>query len=622
MEEEDGVPIIRRSILFGKSSTTMQLRKSTGPILLAALLFAAIYGVFLTRPGPPAAKRTPGARGQQSGPLVVDESALEAIKALLRMPTSPEERETAQLALRLADKASDLAFAQAVWRMASRPAAATPEAQQINARLQEALKTLATDKATVDRLTAAVARASVTDAPRLKDQLELAKAIATLDQDAVDDAQEDLMSVGGNPQSGFDEMIRQHEAVSQSSDTLRIATTPLVIKPGLVSHVVMWQSLRDKRHALQRAESSADSTATVLRQRHDSIQARAARRLQASPESALSSDSTAALLAEARRQTLRQKSRATLDRRVDNQEQLAGVLATWTTIVHAQERAAINRALHSVVTLLLIVLIGVLLLRWTERTASRLAVDRRRMHTLRMVGRVALQVVTILLVLLVMFGPPSNLGTFLGLAGAGLTVALKDFIVGFIGWFALLGPDGIRPGDLVEINGVTGEVIEVGIFQTVLLETGDWGGSSHPTGRRVTFNNSFAIEGHYFNFSTTGQWLWDELQIVVPEGRDPYPISESLRREVEEATTESAQQAETEWKGARRTPQFATLTATPTVNLRPIPGGVEIAVRYVTRLSERSAIRARLYRAAMDLLGSGARVSAGWTNAERDKVST
>jgi hypothetical protein len=144
--------------------------------------------------------------------------------------------------------------------------------------------------------------------------------------------------------------------------------------------------------------------------------------------------------------------------------------------------------------------------------------DRRRLHTLRMVGRVALQVLTILAILLVTFGRPSNLGTFLDLAGAGLTVALKDFVVGFFGWFGLLGPDGIRPGDLVEINGVTGEVIEVGIFQTVLLETGDWGGSSHLTGRRVTFNNSFAIEGHYFNFSTSGQWLWDELQIVVPGG--------------------------------------------------------------------------------------------------------
>ncbi len=195
------------------------------------------------------------------------------------MPTSPEEREAAQSALRLADKATDLAFAQAVWRMASRPAAATPEAREIDARLQTALKTLAADKATVDRLTAAEAKASLIEAPRLKDQLELAKAIATLDQDAVDDAQQDLMSAGGNPQSGFDEMIRQHEAASQSSDTLRIATVPLVTKPGLVSHVLAWQSLHDKRLALVRAEASADSTATVLRQRHDSIQARAARRL-------------------------------------------------------------------------------------------------------------------------------------------------------------------------------------------------------------------------------------------------------------------------------------------------------------------------------------------------------
>jgi len=186
--------------------------------------------------------------------------------------------------------------------------------------------------------------------------------------------------------------------------------------------------------------------------------------------------------------------------------------------------------------------------------------------------------------------------------------ALKDFIVGFFGWFVLMGADGIRPGDLVEINGVTGEVVELGMFQTVLFETGDWAASSHPTGRRVTFNNSFAIEGHYFNFSTTGQWLWDEVQIVVPENRDPYPISESLREEIETATAETARQAEIEWKGARRTPHFSTLTAAPTVNLRPVPGGAEVTVRYVTRVNDRAALRARLYRTAMELLGTTVRV--------------
>src|SRR2546421_6006616 len=44
--------------------------------------------------------------------------------------------------------------------------------------------------------------------------------------------------------------------------------------------------------------------------------------------------------------------------------------------------------------------------------------------------------------------------------GAGLTVALKDFIVGFFGWFALMRKGGIRLGDWVEINGVSGEVVD------------------------------------------------------------------------------------------------------------------------------------------------------------------
>jgi hypothetical protein len=593
----------------------MQFRKYATLAILGLLLAAAVYAVIVTRPQPRVARpRGAGAggggRGPQAGSLVVDESALETVKALLRLPTSPEERESAQSALRLADKASDLAFAQAVWRTASRPPAATKEAQQVNTRLQEALKTLATDKAAVDRLTAEAAKANVTDAARLQNQLELAKAIATLDQDEVDDAQEDLVSAGGNPQSGFDEMIRQHEAASQASDTLHVTITPLVIKSGLISQLTTWEELRDKRLALARAGESADSTASVLRQRHDSIQARAARRLQTANTGALTSDSTAALLAEARRQSLRQKSLSTLDRRVDTHQQLAGVFATWTAVVRGQELAATNRIFRSIAALLLIVLLGVLLFRWTERTTSRLSVDRRRAHTLRMVGRVSLQVLGILLILLVVFGPPSNLGTFLGLAGAGLTVALKDFIVGFIGWFVLMGADGIRPGDLVQINGVTGEVVELGMFQTVLLETGGWAGAGHLTGRRVTFNNSFAIQGHYFNFSTTGQWLFDEVQIVVPESRDPYPIAEALRVEAEAATSASAREAEVEWKGSHRAPHFATLAATPTVNLRPIPGGAELSVRYVTRLSERAAVRARMYRAAMELLGSAARVSA------------
>jgi hypothetical protein len=140
----------------------------------------------------------------------------------------------------------------------------------------------------------------------------------------------------------------------------------------------------------------------------------------------------------------------------------------------------------------------------------------------------------------------------------------------------------------------------------VLLETGDWSDSGHPTGRRVTFMNSFAIEGHYFDFSTSGQWLWEEVQFVVPAGRDPYPIVDAIQREVEEATHEKAKQAEEEWRRAAHSPSLAAITAAPAINIKPIVGGVEITVRYITHVHERHQLRAKLYHTAIELLGDAA----------------
>jgi small-conductance mechanosensitive channel len=194
------------------------------------------------------------------------------------------------------------------------------------------------------------------------------------------------------------------------------------------------------------------------------------------------------------------------------------------------------------------------------------------------------------------------MSTVLGLTTAGLTIALQDFILAFFGWFALMGKNGIRVGDWVEINGVGGEVTEIGLMSTTLLETGDLADRGHPTGRRITFLNSFAIRGKYFNFSTAGQWMWDEITVSIPETGDTQKIVEQIRKAVEKETEESAGVAEHEWKRGARGDGLSRFSAAPVLNLRPSGSGVELLIRYVTRASERFGMRNRLYQDVIELM--------------------
>jgi len=179
---------------------------------------------------------------------------------------------------------------------------------------------------------------------------------------------------------------------------------------------------------------------------------------------------------------------------------------------------------------------------------------------------------------------------------------MKDFIVAFFGWFILMGRNGIRVGDWVEINGVGGEVVEVGLLKTVLLETGNWTDSSHPTGRRVSFVNSFAIEGHFFNFTTSGQWMWDELQVLIPPGQDPYPIVDGISKLVEKETATNTAKAEAEWQETTTKYRAKGLSALPGINLQPTAAGIELRVRYITRAYERHEARKKLYEAVVEMM--------------------
>jgi len=248
------------------------------------------------------------------------------------------------------------------------------------------------------------------------------------------------------------------------------------------------------------------------------------------------------------------------------------------------------------------VLLGVLVWLGVLALVDRAKIDPSSQHRLRTIASLGIQLVTLVLVLLAIFGTPSQMPTILGLATAGLTVVFQDFILAFFGWFVLMGKNGIRLGDWVEINGVAGEVIEIGLFRTSLLETGNWSDKGHPTGRRVTFLNKFAISGQYFNFSTTGQWMWDEISVNVPSGEDSFQMIDQIHKTVVKETEEGGREAELEWQHAMKQHDLSPFSATTSVEMRPAGAGIDVLIRYVTRAGNRFEMRNRLYQAVIDLL--------------------
>ena len=149
---------------------------------------------------------------------------------------------------------------------------------------------------------------------------------------------------------------------------------------------------------------------------------------------------------------------------------------------------------------------------------------------------------------------------------------------------------------------VGGEVIEIGVLRTVLLESGNLSDTGHPTGRQVAFSNSFAMDGHYFNFSTAGQWLWDELEVTLPGTGDPYLLAEEIRTLVEHETEADFAQAAQDWERVTSRYGDRSFSAKPTVNLRPTGGGLKVVVRYITHAPQRYDVKSRLFQVIVNLL--------------------
>jgi len=559
---------------------------------IALLLAACLAAAWLTRDAAPS--RT---LAQAS---VVNRRLLDTARQMAGLAETAQEVDLARQAARLADHELDQAFATAVREAADFKPATSGPAQQLNVRVAQAKARMAAEQARIAKL----AKDAETG-DRAAAQLELAKAQLALDEDELEDARLDLARQGGDERGKLEQAAREHaEAQREPAPAARPAAMSTATLGG---QVLAWWALGGRRAQLQAARQQAASKVSALEWEHNVLEAmvnqKPAPAAEASDDSVPEADN-ASMLARLRSLSDQRKTLMELDRRIQDSQRIAETYKSWVGLLDARREGVLHLLLGSL-ALVFGILLCVVGAETGVRHAFREHEDRRRLHQKRFLGVLAVRLAAGLVILLIVFGPPNQTPTIIGLATAGLTVALKDFLMAFLGWFLLMGRNGVRVGDWVEIQGVGGEVIEVGLFKTVLLEMGNWTNAGHPTGRRVSFMNGYAIDGHYFNFSTTGQWLWDELQVTVPAAGDPYGIAQRIRELVEKETEANAQLAEQDWERITRQYGTQSFSAKPSVDLRPGTNGLEVQVRYITRGPQRYEVKSRLFRQIVDVLHQG-----------------
>ena len=577
----------------------------TSFIVLGALLFVCLVFSWVTRGNMSNLSFLSRGRRDAASKSIVDLRPWLTAQTLAALAVTAEEKEFAQNAQRLADHEVDQAFATAL-RQANLRAehrTLTSDTLPLSQRVQKLQETVAQDKAEVQRLTAAAKEQgnAVGESDDDDDDLAIAKAQLGLDSDQLKDAQDDLDRATGDNRAQIQGELAAHEATMTKYDNEvknggEIAVVSASRQGTLSRRVQGWFNQRTRTQLLQQAIQQTNDDLGRLTSEHNALETKANATI---PQFVFESD-RAAHFADLKDRAAERQMLSIYDDRIQTEQQLVRVYQRWIAQLERQHGIVLHLILQSVAVILLILILMILGAELVHRLMARLAAGQRQVRTLRSVLVLSIQVLGALLILLVIFGWPQQMPTILGLVTAGITIVLQDFILAFFGWFVLMGKNGMRVGDRVEINGVGGEVMEVGLINTTLHEIGSRTSTGLPTGRRISFINSFAIRGQYFNYSTAGQWMWDEITVSLPASANPRPIVERIQVVVQEETHDNASLALQEWKRSMRGGLGSRLDTAPVINLVTTAGGYEVQIRYVTRASTRFDTRIALYRRLFD----------------------
>jgi small-conductance mechanosensitive channel len=200
-------------------------------------------------------------------------------------------------------------------------------------------------------------------------------------------------------------------------------------------------------------------------------------------------------------------------------------------------------------------------------------------------------------------------GTVLGLLGAGLAVALREPLLSIAGRIAIFAGHMYSVGDRIEINKISGDVVDVGFFYTRMMEIGNWIRADQATGRIVQFSNSIVFANHVYNYTQNFSYLWDEVQLVITYGSDVKRASQILLEAGECYSREFMNKAEQDLERMQHNFLVPKFELKPAVYMKVTDNWVELTMRYIVDPKKRRAASTFIYGKILEAVQSSGSIT-------------
>lgn len=261
-------------------------------------------------------------------------------------------------------------------------------------------------------------------------------------------------------------------------------------------------------------------------------------------------------------------------------------------------------------TSLLVLFVILMGAQFIRRAAARLIADTDLRYRVRKVVSY-LATVLIILVLVASFSKRlAGFGVAFGVAGAGIAFALQEVIASAAGWVAVLFGGFYSPGDRVQLGGIKGDVIDIGVLRTTLMECGQWVDGDLYNGRIVRVANSFVFKEPVVNYTADFPYLWDEIKIPVKYGSDRKLACEIFARVVNDVSRATVESGRRTWAELVRKYRVEDAQIEPMVHMIANDNWLEYTVRYVVDFRRRRATKDLLFNRILDEVeAAGGRVA-------------